>query len=145
VRLANLNSEVAVIEQDVTIQAGNSVLKYWYWIKSDDNCGYDYGGVVVNDVVVDKFDLCKSTSMTGWKQRSINLNAYVGQTVNLQFRAETDSIAVSVLYIDDVTFASSTEVVGATTGIGLNSVADLPLVIEHVQGLQRVWSPAYRF
>ncbi len=144
VRLANLNGEVAVIEQDITIQPGNTVLKYWYWIKSDDDCGFDYGGVVVNDVVVDKFDLCKSTSMTGWKQRSINLNAYVGQTVNLQFRAETDNLAVSVLYIDDVTFASNTEVASATAETGLTSVADLPMAIEQVQGLQRIWAAASR-
>ncbi len=144
VRLANLNSEIAVIEQDVTIQAGNPVLKYWYWIKSDDDCGYDYGGVIVNDTVVDKFDLCKSTNMTGWKQRSLNLSAYVGQTVNVQFRVETEKVAVSVLYIDDVTLASSTEVAGTTVGLVVTANADLPLAIEQTQGLQRIWLPITR-
>ncbi len=82
--------------------------------------------------------------MTGWKQRSVNLSAYVGQTVNLQFRAETDSPAVSVLYIDDVTLASTTEVASATTGPEVTGVADLSLAIEQTQGLQRIWSPTSR-
>ena len=100
--LANANNEVAVIEQDVTVQSTSSVLTYWYQIESKNKCGFDIGGVVVNDQVIDQFDLCQATQTTGWQQRRVDLSQFAGQTVNLQFRAETDAAAISTLYIDDV-------------------------------------------
>jgi secreted trypsin-like serine protease len=106
-QLGNLDNEVAVVEQVVTVPAGSAILHYSYWIQSEDDCSFDFGGVVVNDVVVAKLDLCTANKTTGWQQRSVNLTAYAGQIINLQFRAETDGDKLSILYIDDVSFAAT--------------------------------------
>lgn len=101
-RLGNADREVAVIEQRVTILAGASTLRFWYQIRSADQCTYDFGGVLVDDRIVDRFDLCILTITRGWQARAVDLAAYAGQTVLLQLRAETDEVNTSTLYIDDV-------------------------------------------
>lgn len=106
-QLGKNDIEVAVIEQDVTVPTGNAVLHYWVWITSTDSCGFDFGGVVVNDVILDQFELCKATTTTQWQQRSVDLAAYAGQTINLQLRSELDAFETSILYIDDVSFAAT--------------------------------------
>jgi hypothetical protein len=99
------NDEIAYIEQQVTIPSGSSVLSFWYWINSEDSCGNDFGGVIINgSTVVDAFDLCSSTNTGGWVRRTVDLNAYAGQTVQLQIRAETNSSLNSNLFVDDVAF-----------------------------------------
>lgn len=113
VRLGNNSEEVSVIEQDVTVPSGSPVLHYWIQGKSSDFCGFDYGGVIVNDQVVDKIDLCKTTASKKWQQRTVNLAAYAGQTVNLQFRAENDGTTPSTLFVDDVSFAATAAVSAA--------------------------------
>ncbi|MFN8492095.1 MAG: trypsin-like serine protease [Caldilineaceae bacterium] len=114
-RLGNSVNEVSVVEQDVTVPASSAVLHYWIQIKSSNSCGYDYGGVVVNDQVVDEIDLCQTTASKTWQQRTVNLATYAGQTVNLQFRAEQfrakdDNTPSSTLYMDDVGFAATAAV-----------------------------------
>jgi hypothetical protein len=99
------NDEIAYIEQQVTIPSGSSVLSFWYWISSEDSCGNDFGGVIINgSTVVDAFDLCSSANTGGWVRRTVDLNAYTGQTIQLQIRAETNSSLNSNLFVDDVAF-----------------------------------------
>jgi hypothetical protein len=100
-------NEISYIRQNVTIAAGAPILSYWAWIASADACGYDFGGVMVNSTVVNQFNLCTSTSTGGWVRRTVNLGAYVGQTVALQLRVETDSSLNSNLFIDDVSFTNA--------------------------------------
>jgi hypothetical protein len=100
-------NEISYIRQNVTIPAGAPILSYWAWIASADACGYDFGGVMVNSTVVNQFNLCTSTSTGGWVRRTVNLGAYVGQTVALQLRVETDSSLNSNLFIDDVSFTNA--------------------------------------
>jgi hypothetical protein len=99
--------ETAYIEQQVTVPSGSPYLVYWHWIASEDWCGHDFGGVRVNSVVVDGYDLCTSTNTGGWVKHVVNLSAYAGQSVWLQIRAETDSSYNSNLFIDDVSFQAS--------------------------------------
>lgn len=107
VRLGTVVNEVSVVEQDVTVFASRPVLRYWVQIKSADNCDFDYGGVVVNDQVVDKISLCQSSATKAWQQRTVNLAAYAGRIVNLQFRAENDNTQASSLYVDDISFTAT--------------------------------------
>jgi secreted trypsin-like serine protease len=104
--LGGLSQEVSFIHQAVTIPRQDPVLHFWYWISSGDLCGYDFGGVVVDGVVVDKFDLCTTTQTGGWKLRTVNLTSYAGQTVTFQIRAETDKVEPSTLLIDDVSIGA---------------------------------------
>ncbi len=100
--------ERSYIEQQVTVPANRPYLVYWHWVDSMDDCGYDFGGVVVDSyTVVDVYDLCAAEDTRGWVKHVVNLSAYKGQSVSLQVRAETDSSYSSSLFVDDVSFQSS--------------------------------------
>lgn len=101
-KLGGARSEVALVEQRVTISADAPLLQFWIQIQSGDDCGYDFGGVVVNDTVVNQFDLCRSGVTPEWQRRQVDLSDYIGKTVTLEIRAETDGFLDSVLYVDDV-------------------------------------------
>ena len=101
------NDEIGYIQQQVTVPTGAPYLVYWHWIASQDICGYDFGGVIINNSVVDQYDLCSSTDTGGWVTHSVNLSSYAGQSVSLQIRVETDPSDWSNLFVDDVSFRSS--------------------------------------
>ncbi|HAJ38509.1 MAG TPA: hypothetical protein DCL15_22815 [Chloroflexi bacterium] len=104
--LGGASNEISYIRQSVTIPANAAILSYWAWIASADYCGYDFGGIMINSNVVNVFDLCQSTSTSGWVRRTVNLSAYAGQTVWLQLRSETDGSLNSNLFIDDVSLTN---------------------------------------
>ena len=52
-------------------------------------------------------NLCKSNNVLQWKEHSVDLRAFVGQTINLQIRAETNGALNSSFFVDDVTLNSS--------------------------------------
>jgi hypothetical protein len=101
------HDDISYVKQQVTVPAGLPYLGYWHWIASADSCGFDFGGVLVNSTVVSVYDLCSSASTGGWVKRVVNLGAYVGQSVWIQIRAETDGSMNSNLFIDDVAFQAS--------------------------------------
>jgi hypothetical protein len=106
--LGGAPDEIAFIQQQATVPAGAPYLAYWHWIASQDICGYDFGGVIINSSnVVNVYDLCSSQNTGGWVKHVVNLSAYAGQTVLLQIRAETDDSLNSNLFIDDVSFQST--------------------------------------
>jgi hypothetical protein len=100
--LGGANLEVSVIEQTVTVPPAKPVLQFWRQSRSLDECGFDYAGVVVNDVVVRRFELCTTKEQLNWQVVRVNLNVYAGKTVLLQFRAETNEVKVSSFFVDDV-------------------------------------------
>ncbi|PKO22766.1 MAG: hypothetical protein CVU38_07585 [Chloroflexi bacterium HGW-Chloroflexi-1] len=60
--------EISAIWQPVTVPTANPTLSFRYWIASEDLCGYDFGGVVVNgSTVVDVFNLCADADTHGWR------------------------------------------------------------------------------
>jgi hypothetical protein len=101
------DSDISFVQQQVTVSASAPYLVYWHWIASEDACGFDFGGVLVNGIVVDTYNLCSSADTNGWVKHSVNLGAYVGQSVMLQIRAETNSSLNSNLFVDDVSQAAS--------------------------------------
>lgn len=98
--------DVSYIQQSVGVAAGTPYLAYWHWIASADDCGYDFGGILINGTVVDDYELCATASTGGWVKRVVNLSAYAGQVVMLQIRVETDGSGNSNLFVDDVAFQS---------------------------------------
>jgi bacillolysin len=109
--------EISYIQQQVSVPSGSPYLAYWHWIQSEDVCGYDYGGVVINgNTVVDSYTLCDMTNTGGWTKHVVDLSAYAGQSVGLQIRAECDSSYNSNLLIDDVSFQSSAASVESARG-----------------------------
>ncbi|MCE7989107.1 MAG: serine protease [Caldilinea sp. CFX5] len=149
--LAGLNREVSFVNQKITLPRQQAGLQFWYWISSNDDCGFDFGGILVNSVVVDKFDLCTTTATKGWKLRTVNLNTYAGQTVELQIRAETDSFGPSILLIDDVALSGTFQAAELAPPVDL-PVEPLVKGDDSVQSAEqspepdgiRLWTPAER-
>jgi len=106
------HNEISYIEQQVTITSGAPYLVYWHWIASEDECGYDFGFVLVDGAVEDVYELCITNNTYGWVAHSVNLSAYIGQSVTLQIRVETDSSFESNLLIDDVSLEASASKAG---------------------------------
>ncbi len=101
------DNEIAYIEQRLTVPASAPYLTYWHWIASEDVCGYDFGSVRVNGAAVEQYDMCSNSNTGGWQKQAINLSAFAGQSVLLQFRIETDISGNSNWLIDDVSFLAS--------------------------------------
>ena len=99
--------ETSYIEQTVTVPAGAPYLTFWHWIASNDACGKDFAGVLVNGIVADVYDLCTGENTSGWQKHAADLSAYTEQTVTVQIRVETDESLNSSLFVDDVSFQSS--------------------------------------
>lgn len=106
--LGGADNEVGYVEQEVYVAAGSSTLAYRRYISSGDQCGFDYGGVLVRQNgglrTLDVFNLCRTTQTYGWDYATLDLGAYAGQLIGIQFRVETDVSYHSSLFIDDVSF-----------------------------------------
>jgi hypothetical protein len=100
--------EVSYIKQQVTIDAAAPVLAYWHYVQSIDVCGWDWARVLVNGAEVTKFSLCMNTNTGAWVRRTADLSAYIGQTVWVQFQANTNQYNWSSWFIDDVALEAST-------------------------------------
>jgi hypothetical protein len=118
------DDEISYVKQQVTVPPSRPYLAYWHWIASQDVCGYDLGGVIINSTVVDVYDLCTSADTGGWIKHVVNLSAYAGQSVSMQIRCETDSSGNSNLFVDDVAFQSS-----ASSPTGIDAPDHDPTVI----------------
>jgi len=97
--------DTSQVYQTVVVPAGRSYLHYWYWIGSNESCGYyDYFRVAANSTVVMTQDLCATNNTGGWVENSIDLSAYAGSSVILVFDVRTNSSNNSNLFLDDVSF-----------------------------------------
>ncbi len=108
-KLGGHKSEVAFVYQNVTVTRAAPILEFWRWIESTDSCGYDFGGVIVNGIIVDQFDLCESKATVRWQLRRVDLRAFVDMTVVIEVRAETDKMMHSTLWIDDIGLTEEVE------------------------------------
>lgn len=96
------DNEVSYISQVVSLPAEATWLRFWYWVGSEDACGYDYAWVRINGADVLSLDLCILTNTDDWAQEVIDLRSYAGTTVTLQFYVETDDSLISNYLVDDV-------------------------------------------
>lgn len=99
---------ISYIEQVLTIPQTNPQLTYWHWI--DSIWGFQantYGGVYINGTSVDQYPLDSDTATGGWVKRTVDLNAYAGQTVTLRILSQTGTDNFSSLYVDAVSIHSS--------------------------------------
>jgi len=105
--LAGDDNETSTLTQSNISMSGVRYLHYWYYIASNDYCGYDYAYVKVNGTPLHTYDLCDTTNTNGWAHRVLDLNSYSGTTISLVFQATTDSGFTSNFYLDDVSLSSS--------------------------------------
>ena len=120
------DNEISLIEQAVTVPPDRPYLTYYHGIGSEDGCGYDFGGVLIDGAVVDVYDLCADSSTSGWVRHVVNLSDYAGQTVALQIRVETDGSLNSNLFVDDVAFSSSAAAVAGGAPVPFRWSTDSP-------------------
>jgi hypothetical protein len=109
------------VSQSITIPAGMPYLHYWYWIASEDYCGYDYFWIKFGSTTLLTNDLCETNSTGGWVEGVLNLAAYAGSTNTLKFEATTDSSLNSNLFLDDISFSGlAAAYAGVITPEGVN-------------------------
>jgi len=117
--------DVSYIAQNITVPNGMSYLHYWYWIASEDACGYDYFLILINDSSIYDQDLCDTNETNGWVENVVNLSSYVGSTVSLEFGVSTDPSLNSNLFLDDVYFTASS----------ITSTSNVPKPLKVINGL----------
>lgn len=100
-------NEINSISQTISIPASGPYLHYWYWIGSEDVCGYDYFRIKLGTTTVHTKNLCQTTNTGGWVQGVLDLSVYAGSSVSLKFEVTTDSSLNSNLFLDDVFFSTS--------------------------------------
>jgi hypothetical protein len=143
--------EIAVIWQTVAVPKDNQTLHFWHWNASEDVCGYDVAGVVIDlDEVVDAFWLCTSTNTGGWVRRSIDLANYAGQSVEIDILVGTDETLNSNLFIDDVSLGKAEIYPGLSnepggTGSGFSTSRQKEVAIQAGINRQGISSKGYEF
>jgi hypothetical protein len=89
----------------INAEAVSVILTYWYKIDSEDYCGYDEGGLLVNGVEVEghQFELCGVNNTGGFVQSAeVDLLALAGTAPEIRWFVSTDENLLSNLFIDDV-------------------------------------------
>jgi hypothetical protein len=103
--LGGVTDEISVIEQLVPIPSDSPYLKYWQWIESEDDCGYDAAGVLVHgDTAVDAYWLCELENTGGWVLHEVDMSEWAGQSALVSIVVVTDGLYDSNLFVDDVFF-----------------------------------------
>ena len=100
-------NEVAILSQTITISASAPYLHFWYWLSSEDICGYDFFRVGVNNNDFYTLNLCETNETYGWVKKVLNLSGYVGTNKTVQFTVTTDSSLNSNLFLDDVSMSTT--------------------------------------
>jgi hypothetical protein len=136
--LGGSDGESSLIEQTITVNKNAPSLTYWHWVDSDEVCGYDVAGVVIDNganvdpTILDAFWLCSSTATNGWRQRTISLQKYIGKTITLGWLAGDDASGnPSGWYVDDVSTQGAKQ--ANLAGVDAAAVARLQEVARHIQ------------
>jgi hypothetical protein len=97
------DSEHALIRQEITVHLAAPILSYYHRVGSEESlCGYDTASVFVQQESFAPIELCLEGETDGWTEKRLNLSAYAGQTVEIEFVVVTDDFNLSHWAIDDV-------------------------------------------
>lgn len=106
--LAGTDSAQDTVSATVTLPANQSAsLNFWWQVHTEEE-GSDYDGltVLVADAsgtpVKSLMALSNVDAVDTWQQSEIDLSEFAGQTIQLQFRAQTDETLSTDFFIDDV-------------------------------------------
>jgi len=102
--LGGFADETSTITQQLSVPANSTYLAYWRYITSSDSCGFDYGYVIVNAVIVSTYDLCSTANTGKWSKQIVDLGASAGTLITLQIEATNNGSIISNLFIDNVAF-----------------------------------------
>ena len=119
------DDETSRLSQSILISSSRPYLHYWYWIGSEDICGYDFYRLKVNSSLLIQTNLCGSTSTNGWVERVVNLSSYSGSTATLMFEVTLDGVLNSNFFLDDVSM-SSVSTTSTVIGDEILVLGDIP-------------------
>ncbi len=108
--------ETANISQKVTVYSSFPYFHFWYWIASQETCGYDNFYVKVNGIQTLQLDLCSDNNTEGWVEKVVDLSSYSGSTVTLMFEVTTTASTYSSFFLDDVNLSDISTV--SSFGVG---------------------------
>lgn len=101
--LGGAYDEVSTITQQVSLPGSPNTLSFYYWIGSaETSCGSDIARVYIGGSIVWQKNLCSNENTNAWVEGTANLSAYAGQSVSVQFYAQTNSTLNSNFFVDDV-------------------------------------------
>jgi hypothetical protein len=106
--LGGADFEISILSQKIKVPDTAQTLSFWYWIGSEDLCGYDTAGVFLGTQNLKGYDLCSNHNTSGWAQDTVNLSGYRGQTLELTFKVVTDEMYNSNFFVDDVAISTTT-------------------------------------
>ncbi|MCB0104429.1 MAG: hypothetical protein KDE53_00915 [Caldilineaceae bacterium] len=107
--LGGKNNETSELSQRVTVPSETPVLHFWYSILAEPDCGLDIASILVDDQLIDQFQLCQILDVD-WTERLLDLQRFRGQIVTIQFRVDTDRNGRhSNLFLDDVEWRVTSE------------------------------------
>ena len=106
VYMGNYNNANDAIYQTITVPS-NGTLTYWWYMSTQETSGpYDYLRVQLTNTsggVLATLRTWSDRSGAGsWRQDSVSLASYAGQTVRVRFNATNDSYAPTAFFVDDV-------------------------------------------
>ncbi|GGR08816.1 hypothetical protein GCM10010195_74350 [Kitasatospora griseola] len=87
---------------NITVPAGTPKLTFWLKVSTQETgtTPYDTLKVTVNGATVATYS--NANASAGYVQKTVNLSAYAGQTVNLQFNGQEDASLATTFLVDDV-------------------------------------------
>ncbi|MYW03609.1 aminopeptidase, partial [Streptomyces sp. SID3343] len=94
-----------VSQSNVTVAPGASTLRLWVKITTQEvgSTVYDTLKVKIGNTTVATYSNANASS--GYVQKTVDLSAYAGQTVTLQFAGAEDASATTTFYVDDVSIS----------------------------------------
>ena len=122
--LGGADFEISILSQKIKVPDTAQTLSFWYWIASDDLCGYDTAGVFLGTQNLKGYDLCTDHNTNGWVQDTVNLSGYQGQTLDLTFKVVTDEMVNSNFFVDDVAISTTT---GDSVAINFSPSVKVPI------------------
>ena len=101
------DNETARLSQTVSIPTNQYYLHFYYYIGSEDACGFDSAYLKVNNVTQHTFSLCDSNSTSSWVHYVEDLSAFKGSNVTLLFEVITDGSLNSNFFLDTVSLTAT--------------------------------------
>ena len=91
----------STISQSIYIPNGKVYLGYFITASTEEiHCGFDYWYVKINSTLVQKINICNKN--IPWRLYELNIRAYAGKNVTIQFGGVTDDSLKSWWRIDDI-------------------------------------------
>jgi serine protease len=102
--LGGANNEMSVLQQRVTIPPEYATLVYYQWIRSSDECAWDWLEFTVDYYPQATESLCYYNQTNGWVKKTVSLTGYGNgaKTVLLRWTVRNDSSYPSHVFLDDI-------------------------------------------